>query len=213
MPAYNFKARFTGPIQAGEKTTTIRPRRKHPTKAGDTLHLYTGLRTKSAALIGRYRCIGVKPVIIDTQSKVLFVDGLACTNGVVSTIARSDGFASLDAFFQFFHDTYGGGRLENMELIAWDPVQLVVFDKAVITHEKVNAGEFAFSGDLVYIVGEYIDTAPSGVVWDFVGVFTSVKKATAACKGRRDRFYAPLELNAVAPDEKTILPGAVYPFA
>lgn len=125
MPAYNFKAQFADPILAGEKSTTIRPRRKHPTQAGDTLYLYTGLRTKSAKRIGAYRCIGVKPVIIDPGLKIMFVDGLACTNGVVSTIARADGFASLDAFFGFFAKTYGPGRLDDMELIAWDPVPLV----------------------------------------------------------------------------------------
>ena len=97
---------------------------KNLVKAGDTLYLYTGLRTKSAKRIGAYRCNGVKSVIVDPGLKIMFVDGLACTNGVVSTIARADGFTSLDAFFGFFATTYGPGRLEDMELIAWNPVPI-----------------------------------------------------------------------------------------
>ena len=65
----------------------------------------------------------------------------------------------------------------------------------------------------VFVVGEFLNKVSSGVVWDLVGVFTDKTKALGACKGRRNRFFAPLELDAVAPDEKVNLPGTVYPFA
>lgn len=65
----------------------------------------------------------------------------------------------------------------------------------------------------VFVVGEFLNKVSNGVVWDLVGVFTDKTKALGACKGRRNRFFAPLELDAVAPDENVVLPGTVYPFA
>ncbi len=46
MPAYSFKERFVPFILDGTKTQTVRSRRRHPAKPGDTLYLYSGLRTK-----------------------------------------------------------------------------------------------------------------------------------------------------------------------
>ena len=48
MGLYGFKALFVEPIRSGIKTHTIRGFRKFPDKPGNTLHLYTGLRTRRA---------------------------------------------------------------------------------------------------------------------------------------------------------------------
>ena len=51
MGLYNFKARFVPLIESGAKTHTIRELRKHPSKPGDLLYLYEGLRTRRARRI------------------------------------------------------------------------------------------------------------------------------------------------------------------
>lgn len=48
MPQLNFSAQFAGPVADGTKRQTIRAMRKNPIKLDDTLHLFTGLRTKQA---------------------------------------------------------------------------------------------------------------------------------------------------------------------
>jgi len=123
MPAYNFKSQFAKAIRDGEKTTTIRPPRRRPTRVGDILYLYTGLRTKKADRIGAYRCVKVEPCVIHPGRMDMRIGGLACTNRAIAEIARADGFASAKAFFEFFARTYGQDTLE-MELIAWDPTRI-----------------------------------------------------------------------------------------
>lgn len=121
MPAYNFKAQFVEPIRFGDKTTTIRPpRSKRPTRVGDLLHLYTGMRTKQCRRIGVYRCEKIEPVTIYPDENYMTICGLACTSRAIADIAHTDGFVSVKAFFQFFKDTYGTKVLE-MERITWQP--------------------------------------------------------------------------------------------
>ena len=49
MPALNFRAEFADAVERGEKCQTIRAYRKdgRNPKPGDTLHLYTGMRTRA----------------------------------------------------------------------------------------------------------------------------------------------------------------------
>lgn len=51
MGLYNFQERFVAAILAREKRHTIRGLRAHPDEPGDTMHLYTGLRTKKSRLL------------------------------------------------------------------------------------------------------------------------------------------------------------------
>lgn len=48
MPQLNFSPQFAPAVESGAKRQTIRATRKVPIKAGDTLYLFTGLRTKQA---------------------------------------------------------------------------------------------------------------------------------------------------------------------
>lgn len=48
--------------------------------------------------------------------------------------------------------------------------------------------------------------------WELIGVFTTEENAVAACKEPTD-CVAPVELDAVAPREREIFPGAYYPLA
>ena len=121
MPAYNFKAQFVEPIRAGTKHTTIRPCRKRPTREGDTLHLFTGMRTKACVKIGAYRCVKVQPMIIWPIHMQIILDGIAMSYAALFEIATADGFVNVADLFKFFSDVYGTNRL-TMELITWEPL-------------------------------------------------------------------------------------------
>lgn len=63
-----------------------------------------------------------------------------------------------------------------------------------------------------YIVGDYMGGESLGVIWEMVGVFTSEEKAVAACT-KKSHFVAPLEMNAIAPDETVEWPDCYYPLS
>ncbi len=65
MPALGFQKQFVMPILTGVKTSTIRAPRKDGRahcKAGDTLKLYYGMRTKQCEMISEVRCTNVTPI-------------------------------------------------------------------------------------------------------------------------------------------------------
>jgi hypothetical protein len=64
VPALNFQSRFAPLILAGTKRSTIRRRRKdrRDPKPGQTLYLFTGMRTKSCRRLLETRCERVRPI-------------------------------------------------------------------------------------------------------------------------------------------------------
>lgn len=56
MVAYNFKDQFAWLVEAGIKRQTVRLCRQRPTRAGDTLQLYTGMQRAGARLLRVERC-------------------------------------------------------------------------------------------------------------------------------------------------------------
>lgn len=122
MPLYNFKAQFADLVANFKKNQTIRPVRKRPTVAGDTLYLYTGLRGKGGArLLRETECTKVTPIaILSTPAMVsVCLDNRFLSIEEITNLARADGFADATAFFQFFAKTYGD--LFEGELIEWFP--------------------------------------------------------------------------------------------
>lgn len=105
MPAYNFKREFAGKIEAGTKRHTIRKERKYPTKQGQELSLYTGMRTKNCRLLRRSPCLAVLPVQIHRTSAI--VDGVMICDEELATLAHDDGFESSESFIEFFRKQYG----------------------------------------------------------------------------------------------------------
>lgn len=124
MPAYNFKARFSSDVKAGRKLHTIRPKRKNPTKPGDKLVLYTGMRTKKCELLRITTCTGVEPVSI--RGREILVGGVMLTESEAQRLATGDGFENATEFFAFFEETYPNGA-DDMELITWPPLDDVEF--------------------------------------------------------------------------------------
>ena len=106
MPLLNFKKQFVPKIESGEKTHTIRAYRKDGRNphVGDTLYLYTGLRTKSARKLGEYKCVEVTPIYIDWWRVVLGTSELDCVE--IEALATADGFETQNEMFSFFNKTH-----------------------------------------------------------------------------------------------------------
>lgn len=135
MPAYNFQRRFMPMILSGEKPHTIRRRRKYPTKVGDTLQMYVGLRTKSAFKFAEATCIDITPIDISPLEKRIMKTispsvSAWLSNDEIRRLAYRDGFGgdcdAVDNFFHFFLDTYHDLYLEDFEIIWWNVNQLKV---------------------------------------------------------------------------------------
>ena len=122
MGLYNFQARFVPFILDGRKTHTIRAVRAHPDKPGNTLHLYTGLRTKKAKLLMRVPCVNVEDILIDrfglkaNRGRVVIrIDDAELDRTEMNALARRDGFANLGEMMDFWR-----GRLPfRGQIIHW----------------------------------------------------------------------------------------------
>lgn len=121
MPAYNFQAQFVPMILAGTKRHTIRRRRKQPTRVGDILWLFTGLRTKECRLLVGANCTRIEPITIWPFEQRI----IANIDFSVNQLAFGDGFGNLAEFFNFFKKTYRKEVLEDFEIIFWDTTQMI----------------------------------------------------------------------------------------
>ena len=104
MPAINFKKQFAELVESEEKRQTIRPLRKCPIKPGETLFLYTGMRTKQCRKLKEVVCKNVSPIVvgpgwIELNERMLDMEG-------IYEIARQDGFIETLGFFNFFRKQY-----------------------------------------------------------------------------------------------------------
>ena len=108
MPALNFKQQFAEAVKDGYKRQTIRALRKNPIKEGDTLYLYTGMRTKNCEKLNEVICD-------DVLDFGIHMDGWGCDVGPcmirdkneLNKIARADGFVDWVEMVRWFIDTHG----------------------------------------------------------------------------------------------------------
>ena len=143
MPAYSFKKRFAGSVRNGRKRQTIRKPRKYPTKPGDTLYLYTALRTKWAKKLREVTCKSVHRIYIffnkpyihispcwnpNPDGKIVLVKGAIISDMYkLNEFARADGFKNWEDMKAFWIAEYGvkkGNRKVILrkfegELIKW----------------------------------------------------------------------------------------------
>jgi hypothetical protein len=129
MPAYNFKQQWAEAVRNGFKAAngeplpagahvkrqTIRKPRKRPTRPGDTIYGFTGMRTKQCERLGQAPCQQVCPIIIDEEEVVL--DGAPLVGWEQRLLADSDGFDFFVDFITFFKEQYG--LPFEGELIMW----------------------------------------------------------------------------------------------
>ena len=115
MPAYNFKKQFAPDVESGVKRQTVRPKRKRPTKPGEPLSLYTGMRTKYCRLLKNAICKSVDD--IEIGSTYVKLNGKKITIQKINELAKADGFRYKHQFFNFFETQYG--LPFNGDLIKW----------------------------------------------------------------------------------------------
>ncbi|WP_413167774.1 hypothetical protein ACL6C3_13860 [Capilliphycus salinus ALCB114379] len=124
MPAISFSV-FKDKLLSQTKTQTIRRRRKYPIQVGDRLQIYWKQRKlrswwfPSRRKFARERsstdseklfdaeCTRVQPIVINSRKWLIYVNELKITQEEMRTLALSDGFETLDAFFKFFSRNYG----------------------------------------------------------------------------------------------------------
>lgn len=110
----NFKPRFIDPIKIGTKVHTLRKRRKLQPKVGETMHMYSGLRTNRCQLISkdekiisiqrvfiRFHFIGLTEKSLQIETKIC-VEGRALSMDEMQAFARFDGFKHLTDFSKFW---------------------------------------------------------------------------------------------------------------
>ncbi len=111
MPALNFKNQFVPKILSGDKSSTIRGKRKNPIKPGDRLILYTGMRTKLCQPIGTAICDFIRPVIIAEDNPLTFFQSLNEWHTMpIEDLYRmcvNDGFSDYEEMKTFFRNQYG----------------------------------------------------------------------------------------------------------
>jgi hypothetical protein len=105
MTAFSFKPVFVPKILAGEKLSTIRSTRR--CNVGDTMQLYTGLRTKKCKKIMDVVCIGVAPIRISKSE----IWKIGKTEGNVRPsplfFNEQEGFSNVHEMIDFFRKEHG----------------------------------------------------------------------------------------------------------
>lgn len=116
MPALNFKAQFAEDVEYGHKRQTVRAPRKDGRphcKVGDTLKLYTGMRTKACRLLGeatvtRIARVKIEPTCMYVNDRLLpsAIYDRDCEQ-TDNEFAEADGFKSFTDMANWFSDVHG----------------------------------------------------------------------------------------------------------
>lgn len=62
----------------------------------------------------------------------------------------------------------------------------------------------------LWVVGKVLNPDTGCDIWEFRGVFDTVKKAEAACR-TENYFVGPVDLNFVVPEPSVDWPNSYYP--
>lgn len=125
-----FKKRFVEPILIGTKVHTIRKPRKIKPKIGETLHMYTGLRTPNCQVISKKeKLISKQKIRIrvcrtrDSFDVEIFVDGRKLQWSEMHKVAEFDGFKDLFDFCNYWLTDEKGKKIKKaggiMDLYHW----------------------------------------------------------------------------------------------
>ncbi|HEY6976677.1 MAG TPA: hypothetical protein VH396_10340 [Chitinophagaceae bacterium] len=109
MALINFSREdFVNAVADGSKHFTIRQLRKNPVKKGETLQLYTGLRTKQARKLREAVCKNVGDIKIENTKKefLFWLDNKQLSLAQVKDISNKIGFDSVDEWIEYFKKKY-----------------------------------------------------------------------------------------------------------
>lgn len=110
MPAYSFQKQFVPFVESGDKTHTIRGKRKNRPQPGQTFYGYYAMRTKQCrklihSTITRVQDITIELVQAGPHERNfhrITVDGEVLAPDEMEVLARRDGFPHLLAMMQFW---------------------------------------------------------------------------------------------------------------
>lgn len=106
MPIYNFKPQFAGLVLHGTKRQTLRARGKRPAPVpGQIAHCYTGLRTQSVRILGKYPIREVESISISIATRTVRVGQWGAFRDL--TCDEIEQLARDDDFFDFFRSQHG----------------------------------------------------------------------------------------------------------
>jgi hypothetical protein len=149
MVAYGFKKQFIEPIMIGlgaplsveafaagmdEFGNVIRPRGKRQTiraigrrrhaRPGETIQLYTGMRTKQCRKLGEARCKSIEPIRIFLEIEFIDLPESNCSMGLglgLDEFAMEDGFRDWDDMRKFWREEHAVSEFSGV-LITWEPI-------------------------------------------------------------------------------------------
>lgn len=118
---FNFKRQFAPAVRSGLKRQTVRSTRKDSKRPqlGDSVKLYTGLRTTATTLLNAGPVVRCRSVRMDIPAHELVIDGELQSIEQSVSFAQADGFAGRLAMFDWFADQYGSA-FEGF-CVEWNP--------------------------------------------------------------------------------------------
>ncbi|MBT9314211.1 hypothetical protein [Leptothoe spongobia] len=103
MVASNFKKQFAPLIESGQKQQTIRaPRKNRHAIAGETIQIYTGMRTKACTKLIAPDPLCVASLKIKIDGSEVSIEGVFLNELERQRLAIADGFDSYDKLASFF---------------------------------------------------------------------------------------------------------------
>lgn len=137
-----FKKRFAPPIVIGTKVFTMRKTRKVKAKIGETLHMYTGLRTANCELISNKEklmstqrawvrfCYFYNKKGLHLADLSICVDGRRLEKWEHEAFVKYDGFEDVADFFKYWladykHTQFANYKLaKSMDLYHWTDLRI-----------------------------------------------------------------------------------------
>lgn len=123
MPAVNFRTRFAVPILERKKFSTVRKVGSSTILRGNSLYLYTGLRTKNAIFLGKVQAVVTYPIRVMPEGVYREKGGkweLMCESGFVA----SEGLDNYLEFYAIMESVYKTPKEFDFYRIVWNPYQL-----------------------------------------------------------------------------------------
>jgi hypothetical protein len=120
MPSYSFHQRFVTDIQSGKKRHTIRAKRKHAPRVGQTFHGFYAMRTAHCTKLVTAPIVKVEDIRIQVMEDSLWiwVDGVFLDPSEVTRLAQADGFASHSDMAAWWRRVHGFGTFRG-DIIHW----------------------------------------------------------------------------------------------
>lgn len=110
-----FKPQFKAPILEGTKIHTIREDKSNRWKAGNTIQMATGVRTKNYECFAKASCLSTQTISIKWpprgrtfKSPIVKIDGRKLLIPEVVKLAHNDGFDHVFDFYKWFNEDFEG---------------------------------------------------------------------------------------------------------